>query len=70
MLAYCLWVADYGMRNAGELDTKADVSPEVHLNARALSLRSTHEAFSLSDLEREYFDRCESICSEIRDGGS
>ena len=27
MLVYCLWVADYGMRNAGDLDTAADVYP-------------------------------------------
>jgi hypothetical protein len=73
-LVYCLWVADYGMRNAGDLDTAADVYAEFHLNARriakALSLRLTHEAFSLpkSDLEREYFDRFESVCNEIRDG--
>ena len=24
-LVYCLWVADYGMRNAGDLDTAGDV---------------------------------------------
>jgi hypothetical protein len=72
MLVYCLWVADYGMRNAGDLDTAADVYPQFHLDAKrmaeTLSLRSTHEAFSLSrsDLEREYFDRFESICDEIR----
>ena len=76
ILVYCLWVADYVMRNAGDLDAAADVYPEFHLNARriakALSLRLTYEAFSLpnSDLEREYFDRSKSICSEIRDGGS
>jgi hypothetical protein len=37
--------------------------------AEMLSLRFTHEAFSLPqrDLEREYFDRFESICDEIRD---
>jgi hypothetical protein len=61
MLVYCLWVADYGMRNAGDLDTAADVYAEFHLHARrvaeALSLPLTLEAFSLpqSDLEREYF---------------
>src|SRR5438093_10903770 len=27
-LVYCLWVADYGMRNAGDLDTAADVHPQ------------------------------------------
>jgi hypothetical protein len=72
MLVYCLWVADYGMRNAGDLDTAADVYPPFQLDAKrtaeTLSLRLTHEAFSLSqgDLEREYFDRFESICDEIR----
>ena len=72
MLVYCLWAADYGMRNAGDLDTAADVYPQFHLDAKrmaeTLSLRLTHEAFSLSqgDLEREYFDRFESICDEIR----
>jgi len=71
-LVFCLWVADYGMRNAGDLDTAADVYPQFHLDAKGmagmLSLRLTHEAFSLSqgDLEREYFARFESICDEIR----
>ncbi len=71
-LVYCLWVADYGMRNAGDLDAAADVYAEFHSNARriaeVLSLRLTHEAFSLpqSDLEREYFDRFEPMCNEIR----
>jgi hypothetical protein len=71
-LVYCLWVADYGMRNAGDLDTAADVYADFHPDARrmaeALSLRLTHEAFSLPrrDLEREYFNRFESICDEIK----
>jgi hypothetical protein len=71
-LVYCLWVADYGMRNAGDLNTAAEIYPQFQLNARqmakTLSLQLTHEAFSLpqSDLEREYFDRFESICNEIR----
>ena len=75
-LVYCLWVADYGMRNAGALDAAADVYAQFHLNGRriadVLSLRLTQEAFSLaeSDLEREYFDRFESICNEIRDAES
>ena len=72
-LVYCLWVADYGMRNAGDLDTAADVYPEFQLHAQriaeALSLRLTYEAFSLPqrELEQEYFDRFESICHEIKD---
>jgi hypothetical protein len=76
MLLYCLWVGDYGMRNAGTLDTAADVYPEFQLHARRiaeeLSLRLTREAFSLPqrDLEREYFDRFESICNEIKNAES
>lgn len=76
MLVYCFWVADYGMRNAGDLDTAADVYPEFHWHARriaaALSLQLTYEAFSLSqtDLEREYFDRFEAICNENKDAES
>jgi hypothetical protein len=71
-LVYCLWVADYGMRNAGDLNAAVDVYAGFHSTAQriaeVLSLRLTHEAFSLpqSDLEREYFDRFESICDEIR----
>jgi hypothetical protein len=72
ILVYCLWVADYGMRNAGDLDIAADVYPDFRSHAQqiaeALSLRLTHEAFSLpqTDLEREYFDRFEAICNEIK----
>ena len=71
-LVYCLWVADYGMRNAGDLDTAGDVYPDFRSEAKRLAkqlrLRLTHEAFSLSksDLEREYLARFESICDEIR----
>jgi hypothetical protein len=76
MLVYCLWVTDYGMRNAGDLDTAADVYPEFQLHARRvadeLSFQLTYEAFSLPqrDLERAYFDRFESICNEIKDAES
>jgi hypothetical protein len=75
-LVFCLWVADYGMRNAGDLDAAADVYADFHSNARriagTLSLRLTHEAFALPrrDLEREYFARFESICDEIRAAGA
>jgi hypothetical protein len=71
-LVYCLWVADYGMRNAGDLDTAADVySPfqsEGTRLATDLSLPRTREAFSLTkhDLENQYFDRFEEICKEIK----
>jgi hypothetical protein len=72
VLVYCLWVADYGMRNAGDLDTAADVCSGFHTDAKRiaaeLALPLTTEAFSLSKeaLETEYFDRFESICDEIK----
>jgi hypothetical protein len=71
-LVYCLWVADYRMRNAGDLDTAADVYAEFHTEgfrvAAALSLPLTREAFALPkrDLEDQYFDRFESICNELK----
>ena len=71
-LVYCLWVADYGMRNAGDLaaaqDVCADFQSEGRRLAGELSLRLTHGAFSLSRsaLEREYFVRFDRICHEIR----
>ena len=71
-LVYCLWVADYGMRNAGDLETAAAVYSGFQIDARRiaqhLSLEVTHSAFSLSkaDLQQEYFDRFESICDEIK----
>lgn len=71
-LVYCLWVADYGMRNAGDLDTASDVYSDFHSEgtrlALEMSLPSTRRAFSLSkrDREGEYFDRFEAICDELR----
>jgi hypothetical protein len=68
----CLWVADCGMRNAGDLEAARDVDAHFQTEAAQLSkeagLRATHEAFALSreSLEREYFGRFEGICDEIR----
>ena len=72
-LIYCLWVADYGMRNAGDLDTAhdlyADFQTEAAQLAHDLMLPETHGAFALStaDLQRLYFQRFEQICNEIKD---
>ena len=72
VLVYCLWVADYGMRNAGDLaaatDLHADFQAEARRAAEYLALPLTFDAFSLnqSQLEQQYFDRFESICNEIR----
>lgn len=71
-LVYCVWVADYGMRNAGDLDTAHDLYADYQSEARriadSLSLRLTRETFFLTqrDLQREYFNRFEGICTEIR----
>jgi hypothetical protein len=71
-LIYCLWVADYGMRNAGDLDTAADVyaafQEEAASLAKDLSLNFTHETFSLPKelLEQQYFERFEQVCEEIK----
>jgi hypothetical protein len=71
-LVYCLWVADYGMRNAGDLDTAVNVNAEFQSEGRRmaeeLSLPRTLEAFAMTQsmLEREYFGRFELICDEIR----
>jgi hypothetical protein len=71
-LLYCVWVADYGMRNAGDLEAAralyADFQPDAARLAQELGLPLTHSAFALAtaDLEREYFDRFEGICDELR----
>jgi len=71
-LIYCLWVADYSIRNAGDLDTAADLyepfQSEAASIAQALSLSSTHQGFSLpaKTLEREFLDRFDTMCAEIQ----
>lgn len=71
-LVYCLWVADYGMRNAGDLDTASDLHARFKRDAKqaakVLALPLTLEAFSLpkAKLQREYFDRFEAMCTEIK----
>ncbi len=71
-LVYCLWLADYMMRNAGDFANAVDMCPDFQRNAKRLaehlSLPLTTEAFGLSrrKLQREYFKRFETICDEIR----
>jgi hypothetical protein len=71
-LLYCLWVADYMMRNAGDFANAVDMYPTFQSDAaqfaRRLGLTATCEAFSLSQrkLRKEYFDRFEQICDEIK----
>jgi hypothetical protein len=72
-LVYYLWVADYGMRNAGDLDAADDVCPhfqsEARLLAEELSLPAAREAFALppSVLQKEYDLHFEVICQELKD---
>jgi hypothetical protein len=74
-LIYCLWVADYGMRNAGDLDAARDVYAEFQSEAarlaEALRLPATYKAFALptADLQHQYFGRFEEMCDEIRQLG-
>ena len=71
-LIYSLWVADYGMRNAGDLATAADLHPDfLHEGREAastLGLACSAAAFALSSaaLERDYFARFAAIVAEIR----
>lgn len=72
-LIYCLWAADYGMRNAGDLVTAADLHPSFLVDGRAaareLELPQAVAAFSLpaKDLEQRYFDLFEDVVAEIRE---
>lgn len=71
-LIYCLWVADYGMRNAGDLAPAEDLYPSVLPDglsvARELDLPRCVEAFSLppGELEERYFSLFDAIASELR----
>ncbi len=71
-LIYCLWVADYGMRNAGDLCTARDLHPDFQAEAaklaEGLGLTITQSAFALpsADLQQRYFQLFDAICDEIR----
>ena len=72
LLVYCLWVADYGMTNAGDLDAASDVYAEFQTTAlkcaQSLSLRKSVEAFSMtrSNLEKVYAGLFDAICEELQ----
>ena len=71
-LLYCLWIADYGMCNAGDLSQAhilyADWQREAVQMAGDLGLEFTRESFSLpkATLQAQYFERFERICNEVR----
>lgn len=72
VLIHCLWVADYGMRNAGDLEAAADVHPAFMADglaaARSIGLPQATAAFALpvADLERRWFDLFDSFVAEVR----
>jgi hypothetical protein len=71
-LVYCLWVADYMMRNAGDLANSEDMYPafqnEAAIRARKLGLPLTAQAFSLppEQFQAQFFDKFDAICNEIK----
>jgi hypothetical protein len=71
-LIHSLWVADYGMRNAGDLDTAADVHPaflaEGLAAATALGMPRATAAFSLppGELEGRWFNLFDGLVNELR----
>ena len=71
-LIQCFWVADYSMRNAGDLATARDLDPRFREDALAtamlLDLPCAASTFRLSDgeLERRYFDLFAPLCAELR----
>jgi hypothetical protein len=71
-LTYCLWVADYGMRNAGDLATATDLHPtfldDGRSAARELGLPSAAAAFAMpsDELAQSYFELFDEVVSEIR----
>ncbi|MFO0970333.1 MAG: hypothetical protein U0793_32695 [Gemmataceae bacterium] len=73
-LIYCLWVADYAMRNGGSLDGAreffGDVFTEGKDLAEQLAYPRTLNLFSkpLLGFEKAYLDAFDSVCAEIRAG--
>jgi hypothetical protein len=71
-LIYCLWVADYAMRNAGDLEAAEEQYPEFQAEgvslSRSLGLANTSGLFSLAKLEFEdgYFELLTDVCQEIQ----
>jgi hypothetical protein len=71
-LIHRFWVADYAMRNAGDLAPARDLAPDFRAAglaaAQALALPNASEAFALSEgeFERRFFDLFEGVVAEVR----
>ena len=72
-LIRCWWIADYGMRNGGDLETALDVDSKFLSQglrqASNLALPLTKGAFEggKDGLELTFFDRFEEVCRELRE---
>jgi hypothetical protein len=68
---YCLWVADYGIRNAGDLQSAHQLEPTFknvgRRAARALRLGATSALFERADAEfvLTYLASFETVCREL-----
>ncbi|WP_200179848.1 hypothetical protein [Undibacterium sp. 14-3-2] len=71
-LIYCLWVADYCMRNAGDISQASEMyagwQKEAAEQSKKLLLDFSSESFSLSEssFEQQFFSRFDGICEEIK----
>ena len=71
-LVHCFWIADYSMRNAGDLAAARDLDGRYRADglaaATALGLPHATAMFSLSEgeLERRFFDLFDGVCDELR----
>lgn len=71
-LVYCLWVADYGMTNAGDLavchDIRETFLSDGRVAARELGLPISIAAFSMApeELEQRYFELFGDVVREIK----
>ncbi|MCE9635570.1 MAG: hypothetical protein K8T90_07690 [Planctomycetes bacterium] len=68
---YCLWVADYSMRNAGDLGSAYDLASDFKTAglaaARTTDLRAMTSLFALDDaeFERRYAGSFDDVCREL-----
>lgn len=71
-LIHAFWIADYSMRNAGDLATARDLDPVYLKSGRAaaavLGMPEAIALFSLSEgeLERRYFELFDAVCEALR----
>jgi hypothetical protein len=71
-LIYCLWVADYSMRNAGSLESAFDLYSDFLVDgfrlANEIKLKRTIELFDLSrtEYEEKYFALFDVVCEELK----